>query len=140
MIPPCDILLRETYDPKMFILACMFIPPLLLLFFGAIGVIVKKWAPKERTLVWNLVYEGIVFGNFLKVSNIFGFNLVYNSIQLSILFANESYPFLNEIRTIGGLLIYFNLLTFVFLIYMKICILNPRPGQSSKKFKKYLKS
>lgn len=94
MIPPLDILTAELQSPGVFIVACMAVPPLLLLVFGVAGVLVKKYAPKERGAFWNLVYEEVVFGNFLRVSNIFGFNLVYNSIQLSVLLANESYPFL----------------------------------------------
>jgi hypothetical protein len=95
MIPPSHILVSDTYDPKLFILACMMIPPLSLLFFGAVGVVVKKCAPKKRSVIGNLIYEEIVFSNFMRVSNIFGFNLVYNSVQLAILLSTETYTFLD---------------------------------------------
>jgi hypothetical protein len=95
MIPPWKILTSDTYDPKQFILICMIVPPLLLLFFGVLGIVVKKCAPKERSILGNIVYEEIVFNTFLRVSNIFGFNLVYNSIRLVTFLTNKSSPFLD---------------------------------------------
>ena len=94
MIPPVEVIANDTYYQKNFILACMTIPALFLLFTGGLGIIVKKWAPKERSLAWNLVYEEMVFGNFIRVANIFAFNLVFNSVSLSILLSTENLAFI----------------------------------------------
>ena len=93
MIPPINIIVNETYNQKNYIVAAMTIPPLLLLLTGGLGIIVKKWAPKEKSLFGTLVYEEMVFGNFLRVANIFAFNLVFNSISLAKLLNTKNLVF-----------------------------------------------
>ena len=93
MIPPINIIVNETYNQKNYIVAAMTIPPLLLLLTGGLGIIVKKWAPKEKSLFGTLVYEEMVFGNFIRVANIFAFNLVFNSISLAKLLNTKNLVF-----------------------------------------------
>ena len=139
MLPPTHILAEETYDKKIFVILCLAFPPLLLLFFGVVGVIVKKWAPKERTIIWNQVYKELVFSIFLRMVNIFQFNLIYNGIQYLIM-TKEAFPLIEEVQPLCGILVYFNFLTYAFLIYLKIYVLNPKKGQTRSSFEKYLKS
>jgi hypothetical protein len=44
------------------------------------------------------------------------------------------------IRSIGIVLVYFNLATFLAISYLKIYAINPRPGQSEHSWKRYVKS
>lgn len=127
MLPPTNILLSEFYDPKMFVLLCLALPPGLLLFFGIIGIVVKKKAPKERSVFWNEVYQELVFSTFLRIANIYQFNYIYNGIKYLVMI-REEVPFVQDIKGLGCTLVYFNFLTFVFLIYLKIYVLNPKKG------------
>lgn len=89
MIPPIDVLVEESFDKGNFILVCMAIPVILLLFSGVLGLVIKKLGEnKEKGIFWGLIYDELVFSTFIRISNVFGFNLIYNSIQLSILLTN----------------------------------------------------
>jgi hypothetical protein len=72
----------------------------------------------------------VVFGAFLKLSDIFDFNLLYNSFQFLYIVNHNEVPELDEIRIAGIILVYFNLLTLVAIMYLKICVINPKCGES----------
>ena len=140
IIPPRDILEEETFDRKTYLLMCLLLPVLILFVFGLTGYLIKKCAPKERSILGNILYQEFVFSTFIKVSNIFLFNLLFNSIQFGLMLTAGTVPYAEEIRGVGGTLVYFNIITFISIIYLKLFIMNPKYGQSEESWKQYLQS
>ena len=65
----------------------------LMLLFGIVGVLVKKWAPKEKSIIGKYVYQELVFSTFLRVASIYQFNLIYNGIRY-LMMIHEDIPFI----------------------------------------------
>jgi hypothetical protein len=131
LIPPSNKLDQESFDKTYFILVCLILPLAIVCFLGAVGYLMKKLAPpsKDRSILGNIVYEELVFNSIIKATRIFSFNLLFNSI-IFIKMSNAGYEPVNSIKTIGSLLVYFNLITLLGIVYLKLYILNPRFGQT----------
>lgn len=69
----------------------------------------------------------MVFNFFLKACHIFCFNLLFNSIQFILLLNDGVLSYIENIKTVGITLIYFNLLTLIAILYLFVYILNPKP-------------
>ena len=97
---------------------------------GGIGYLCKKLGPaaKDRSIAQKIVLEELIFSAFVKGTRIFSFNLLFNSIKF-IEMSNQNYQPIQNIRRIGSLLVYFNIITLLGIIYLKLYILNPRLAQ-----------
>ena len=130
IIPPKEILEVETFDQKTFLLLCLILPLLIIFVVGILGFTMKKCAPKERSVIGNMFYEEAVFSSFIKISNVFIVNLLFNSIQFGLLLSEGGLPYVEDIRGIGSTLLYFNIITVIAILYLKVRVMNPIIGQS----------
>jgi hypothetical protein len=88
MIPPQQLLEEQVPDPQSYLLLCLCLPLAVLWALAALGFAAKQQASKKRSVLGRVVYEEFVYGFFLKMSGIFDFNLLYNSIQFLRLLSN----------------------------------------------------
>lgn len=115
---------------QQFVLLCMILPLCFISFFGLIGFICKKVAPKERAILGNIIYGILTFDAFIQVARIFYLQMMLNTIQFMILLLKEEVPQIVEIKIIGLILVYFNAITGLALLYLMYYVLNPKIGQS----------
>lgn len=64
----------------------------------------------------------------IKASHPFFFNLLFNSLQF---IAHAQIESIADIRNVGIVLVYFNLVVMVGLVYLSAMVLNPRPWMGS---------
>jgi hypothetical protein len=110
-------------------MACLIVPLSIIWSLALVGYAFKKLSPpaKDRSIFFNIMYEEFTFNAFIKSTRLFLFNLIFNSIQFIVL-VNKGYPPITDIYSSGIVLLYFNLITLLAIIYLKLYILNPKIG------------
>lgn len=129
LIPPSNILDEDAYNVKEYVMACLIVPLSIIWTLALVGYSFKKLSPpaKDRSIFFNIMYEEFTFNAFIKGTRLFLFNLIFNSIQFIVL-VEKGYPPIADISSSGIVLIYFNLITLIGIVYLKLYILNPKIG------------
>jgi hypothetical protein len=92
MLPPYGAFHDEPLDTNTYVLLCLSIPLAVLYLLALLGFAAKKWAPRQRTVLENVLYEELVYASFLKLTDIFEFNLLFNSMQFIKLLNGNHLP------------------------------------------------
>ena len=108
----------------------MTIPLAIVFFFALTGYLNKKINTGNKSILGSIINKELSFNLFLKIANIFTFNLLFNSIMFVNTVNNPQLNISQSTQAIGKMLIYFNIITYIFLFYLKIYILNPKPGET----------
>ena len=104
-------------------------PLTVILVFGALGYIVKRFIAYPKTIVKRIIYDYIVYNLFIIVSLVFILPLFYNSVQFIILVSSGVIGNETKLAYIGLIFSYFGLISTLLIVYLFIYKTNPKIGQ-----------
>jgi hypothetical protein len=117
---------------------CLSLPMVLILVSGVIGLLFKKLSAEKRSIPINIIYETFTFNSFINICSIFIFNLLFNSLQFISICKEPNVSLSSSVSAIGSALVYFNLASVIFILYLFVFIMNPKISQKDESWQKYL--
>lgn len=140
IIPTSETLINEGGDYNSYIMICLSLPIVLVMVSGVIGLLFKKLSADKRSIPVNIIYETFTFNSFVNISSIFIFNLLFNSLQFISILKEPTLTLSPSVMAVGPVLVYFNLVSALFILYLFLFVMNPKIGQNDRSWHKYLQS
>lgn len=127
LIPPIDVIRIYEINIWSYCLKCLIIPLCCIYLFAAIGFTLNRILKTKTvtSIAVNIIVDLLCHRSFINLSNLFLFNLLFNSIQVLSFIQESPSIFDDQYKVIIYLLCYFSIITILWILYLWIVILNP---------------
>lgn len=127
LIPPLSVIQIYETNIRYYCLKCLIIPLSSIYLFAVIGFALNRFLKNKKvsSIPMNIILDLLCHRSFINLSNLFLFNLLFNSIQVIALIQKDQLIFTGHYSIIIYFLCYLSIITIFWIVYLWIFILNP---------------